>query len=297
MKRALLALAALLAGCAEEGGETATRNDGGCRIAVRGLTLPEDIREGSGAAFSRTIPGVIWTHNDSGNDPELFGIDKAAREVSTLPIPLQMRDWEDIAVGPCPEGSCLYLADTGDNARKDRPLSLHVTPEPRSANSALAMPRSYTAVYPDGRVHDAEAIFVLPGGEVYLISKGAGDPIELYRWPTPLREGTPATLERVRVLAPAPEQPGDRVTGASASPDGRYVAVRTYSLLNVYRTADLVGGAAELPSPIRRTDLVPLGEAQGEGVALANDGLVALISEGQGRHVPGTLAMLQCRFE
>lgn len=300
MKLRLLALAALLASCSEGGGaEDVAKDDAteGCRIVARDLTLPEALREASGVAFSRTLEGVLWTHNDSGNQPQLYGIDASAHEVSTLAVTARMRDWEDLAVGPCPEGSCVYMGDIGDNGRGRDPVTLNVAAEPRAAGEPLGPVRAYSAVFPDGRKHDAEALFVLPGGEVYLISKGTGDEIDLFRWPTPLREGAPVRLVHIRRLAPSPSQPGDRVTGASASPDGRFVAVRTYSLVNIYRTADLMGGSTAPPSPLRRTDLVPLGEPQGEGVALADDGTVALVSEGHGSHVPGVLSLLNCPLE
>ncbi|HEX8209312.1 MAG TPA: hypothetical protein VF584_03915 [Longimicrobium sp.] len=294
--RRMLPLFAIVAACSEGGGGGAeeTAAEEGCRIEARDLTLPEDVKEASGVAFSRTLRGVLWTHNDSGHQPELFGLDATGHEVATFPVGVGMRDWEDMAVGPCAEGSCVYMADIGDNSRGSEPLALLVAPEPSAAGERVGPVRTYTARFPDGRGRDAEAIFVLPGGEVYLISKGTRTAVDLFRWPTPLREGVPATLVHVRQLAPTPSQPGDRVTGASASPDGRFVAVRTYSLVNVYRTADLVGNSPAPPAPLRRTDLIPLGEAQGEGVALADDGTVALVSEGHGRHVPGTMSVLRC---
>jgi hypothetical protein len=297
VRHSAILLLALAAACAEEGGggEIEREDAAACRIVARDLTLPEDIREASGVAFSRTLRGVLWTHNDSGNQPALFAIDGRAGEVATLEVPAAILDWEDMALGPCPEGSCVYLADTGDNGRGEGPITLLVAPEPRAADAPVGPLRSYTARYPDGRQRDAEAMFVLPSGDVYLITKGSSDPIEIFRWPTPLREGTTVTLVSVRSLGARPDQPGDRVTGAGASQDGRFVAVRTYSLLNVYRTADLLGGGA--PTPVRRTDLVPLGEAQGEGVALADDGTVALVSEGHGKHVPGTLSLLHCPLQ
>lgn len=289
-----LPLLALLAACSEGGGAEDTAAEEGCRIEARDLTLPENVKEASGVAFSRTLRGVLWTHNDSGNQPELFGMDATGHEVATFPVPVRMRDWEDMAVGPCAEGSCVYMADIGDNSRGSEPLALLVAPEPSAAGEQVGPVRTYLARFPDGRGRDVESIFVLPGGEVYLITKGSRTTVDLFRWPTPLREGAAATLAHVRRLAPSPSQPGDRVTGASASPDGRFVAVRTYSLLNVYRTTDLVGSSTAPPAPLRRTDLIPLGEPQGEGVALADDGTVALVSEGHGRHVPGTLSLLRC---
>ena len=288
-----LALAAACSG-GGDGGAEETAAEEGCRIEARDLTLPEKVKEASGVAFSRTLRGVLWTHNDSGNQPELFGIDATGQEVATFPIGVRMRDWEELAIGPCPEGSCVYMADIGDNGRGSEPLLLLVAPEPSAAGERVGPVRTYAARFPDGRGRDAEALFVLPGGEVYLITKGSRTAVDLFRWPTPLREGAPATLAHVRRLAPSPSQPGDRVTGASASPDGRFVAVRTYSLLNVYRTTDLVGTSPAPPAPVRRTDLIPLGEPQGEGVALDDDGTVVLVSEGHGRHVPGTLSVLRC---
>jgi hypothetical protein len=184
------------------------------------------------------------------------------------------------------------VADVGDNRRGSRPLDLWVVPEPDGTEEESAPARRYRARYPDGRARDAEALFVLPDGAVYLVNKGTRETVELWRWPTPLAAGADVKLERVRGLALEPEQVGDRVTGASASPDGRWVAVRTYSLLAIYRTADLLGAG----EPAVRMDLTPLGEAQGEGVALGNDGTVVLTSESRNRHIPGSVAVLSCEL-
>jgi hypothetical protein len=294
--RRILFLLPLLAACADAGGgDAARRESAGCRVRARDVTLPEQVHEASGIAFSRTLPGVLWTHNDSGNRAELFGVGMSAGLRATLPVPASPLDWEDLAVGPCPgaEGSCVYLADTGDLGRKDRPVELLVAPEPGARDAAVGAVRRFAARFPDGRTRDTEALFVLPDGGVFLVTKGSGGPVELFRWPTPLREGAPATLQSVRNLGPEPDQPGDRVTGASASPDGRFVALRTYSMLSLFRTGDLLGAGG----PLHRMDLVPLQEPQGEGVALADDGTVALVSEGQGHSVPGMLSILQCPLE
>lgn len=295
LRRLLLALP-LLAACGESGGGApAAREEEACRIRARDQTLPEEIDEASGLAFSRTRRGVLWTHNDSGNRAALFGIGLGGGLRASLPVPAAPRDWEDMAVGPCPAGSgdCVYLADIGDLGRGGRPVDLFVAAEPAPGAGAVGPVRRYSARYPDGGSRDAEALFVLPDGGVYLVTKGGDGPVVLYRWPTPLREGTPATLESVRNLGPSPEQPGDRVTGASASPDGRWVALRTYSMLSVFRTEDLLGSGG----PARRADLIPMGEPQGEGVALADDGTVALVSEGHGSSVPGMLSILQCPLD
>ena len=271
-----------------------------CEVMEKGLSLADDLKESSGLAASRLRRGVFWTHNDSGHGSELYAIDATGRQLGRVRIRgASNHDWEDIAAGPCPQGggACLYIADTGDNARSDdagkggkspHTVRLAVLPEPDPAAPA-AQAQEYEAQLP-GKRTDIEAIAVLPDGRVYLVSKGIRDDITLYRWPTPLQAGAAATLERVRTLAPEAEELGDRVTGASTSPDGRWVAVRTYAALAFYRTGDLLGSGR----PAAQLDLEPLGEPQGEAVSLADDGTVFLTSEGPGHHLPGTLARLQC---
>jgi hypothetical protein len=264
---------------------------GACRVVERTVTLPEGLSEPSGAAWSGTLPGAFWSHNDSGGDPELFLVTAAGAPLGRVRLPgVEMVDWEDMAAGPCADGKCLFVADIGDNGRKGEPIRLYQLPEPGRGERLTAGPRTYRGAFPDGKGRDAEAIFVLPDGGIYLITKGNDEPVELYRWPTPLVEGRPAVLELVHQLAPKPEQTGDRVTGASASPDGRHVAVRTYGMLAIYRTEVLLAGG----DPGLRMDLTPIAEGQGEGVALADDGSVLLVSESGSRHVPGTAAVLRC---
>jgi hypothetical protein len=264
-----------------------------CAVLRKELSLPEGLSESSGLAESRIRPGVYWTHNDSGHDSDLFAVDPDGQLIDQVTVQgATNRDWEDIASGRCPEdsGNCLYIADTGDNAGGGgkHTVRLAVVAEP-AAGATTAAAREFSARLP-GKRTDIEAMALLPDGRIYLVSKGIDEDIQLFRWPTPLVAGTEATLERVRRLAPKAEELGDRVTGASASPDGRWVAVRTYAALAFYRTADFLGTGG----PVSQLDLEPLGESQGEAVSLANDGTVLLTSEGTGRHIPGTIARLRC---
>jgi hypothetical protein len=89
-------------------------------------------------------------------------------------------------------------------------------------------------------------------------------------------------MERVRVLAPSPHESEDRVTGAGATADGRWIAVRTYVGLELYRREDLLGSGA----PALTTPLGSLGEMQGEAVALAPGGRVLLTTELSGGEGP-----------
>ena len=303
LRRSALALAALLAaGCRADAAPAArgatsaagAARNAQCEVLEKGLTLAEDLKETSGLAESRLHPGVYWTHNDSGHGPHVYAISAEGTTLAKVRVEGATNgDWEDIADAPCPggAGSCLYIADTGDNSRGDsgkHSVRLVVLPEPQSGATTAAA-REYVGRVP-GKRTDIEALAVLPDGRIYLVSKGINDEIALFRWPTPLVPGQEAELERVRRLAPQAQELGDRVTGASATPDGRWVAVRTYAALAFYRTADLLGSGG----PASQLDLEPLGETQGEAVSLADDGTVMLTSEGPGHHISGTLAHLRC---
>lgn len=251
--------------------------------------LPVEVRESSGVAVSRAHPGVFWTHNDSGNAPELFAMNSMGRLLGRLPVGgAKNQDWEDIALGPCPAGNCLYIADIGNSRGKNDDMSVYRVPEPDPGGLRTARAERFRMRFPDG-AQDAEALLVLPSGEIYIITKEAQ--AVLYRYPMPLREGQTVTLERVRELQLQGEE---RVTGADAAPDGRWVAVRTGSALLLFSTEALLRGTG--PAPIRM-DLTPLGEIQGEGVALGGRGTVVLTSEAGSRRAPATLTRLACTLQ
>lgn len=294
---ALAVLAA--AGCGAGAGEPRAGADAAagqaadeaaCRIVRRDVLLDEAVRETSGAALDPGDGETLWTHNDSGHEPEVFAVGPDGRMRGRVAVEgARNQDWEDMAAGPCPGGACLFLFDTGDSRRKRRdPVALYRFPVPAPGAGRTAAAERFEARFPGGH-RDTEAGFVLPDGSVYLINKGHEDPIDLWRWPTPLAEG-PVELERIRTLAPEPDQPGDRVTGAAATPDGRWVAVRSYGRLALYRTADLLGGGEAAFT----TDLAPLGEPQGEAVAIADDGAVVLTSESGSGAFPPRMTRLEC---
>ncbi len=293
----LLALVAACSPRGEEGSDVGQADvpPNSCRVLARGILLPAGVAEASAAAPSRAHPGIFWTHEDSGSRPELFALRADGSRAGRVKVSgAKNQDWEDAAVGPCPAGTCVYIADVGDNAR-DRPeVVIWRVPEPEPGAAATKPAEALRAVWPDGP-RDAEAVFVLPDGSVHLVTKGDRTPVEVYRLPPSAGPSAPARLERVRVLSPAPEQPGDRVTGAGASPDGRWVALRTYRTLLFFPTADLLSPTAAL-DPLR-VDLTALGEEQGEGVGIGPDGrTVTLTSEGRGRRTPATTARLLCNL-
>ncbi|MDP9348725.1 MAG: hypothetical protein M3P24_06245 [Gemmatimonadota bacterium] len=293
MRRTLFLFSLLLPACTADAGTDRAAGDAAaeCRVLQRDVALPSQVRETSGLALSRRHPGILWTHNDSGGEPVLFAVDTAGALRGQVQVAgAKNKDWEDVAAGPCPGGECLYLGDIGDNADKRKDVEVYRVPEPAPGDAVTAPTERITLRYPD-EPQDAESLFVLPSGDLYLVTKGRRKAVALYRAPAPLPAGGTVTLRRVTALDRGEEKRLNQVTGAGATHDGRWVAVRTYSSLHLFRAEALVGGSTPTSE---RIDLGPLEEAQGEAVAVREDGTVFLTSEGQGKKSPGTLSRLSC---
>lgn len=270
--------------------EAAVSTQSSCRVAgplvrVRGLS------EASGVAASRRTPGVLWAHNDSG-EPVMVALDTHGSVASRVRVAgATVDDWEDIAVGPCAQGSCVYIADIGDNNGRREHITLYRTAEPVPGDAATESVEVFEATYPDG-AHDAEALFVTQDADVFIITKGDPGPVALYRFPRPLRAGARLRLERVGEPAnTARVDAKDRPTAADVSHDGKWIAVRTTAWVAFYRTSDLTAGRWR---EAFRTDVSGLREPRGEGITFAGNGTVVLVGEGGFGSSRGTFARLAC---
>jgi hypothetical protein len=179
------------------------------------------LSESSGIVASRTQAGVFWTHNDSGNDPVLFAIDRFGKSLGEWRVGAGNSDWEDIAID---DQGRLYIADIGNNGRKRPEVCVLRLPEPRIGDAAarpLQVERSWRLHYAGGERFDSEALFI-HGGQGYLVSKDIGGrPARLFRFDLD-GEGD------VRTLAPVAALPvRTPVTGADISPDGAWLALIT----------------------------------------------------------------------
>lgn len=260
----------------------------GCATLRAPAALPDPLRESSGVAVGLRDPDLLWTHNDAGS--VLYGVDRTGALRAEIPLPLRLRDWEDLAAAPCGSGggACLWAADTGDNYEERDDVKLLRFPEPGPDAGTVQEPDVFPVRLPGG-ARDVEALLVLPGERVLLVTKGRNHPVTVYRYPPPLRPDT-ITLEEVQRLTDGPRILPRQVTGGAVSPRGDLAVLRTYQSLRFYRIAGDTLAAMEDGLVSLRT----LQEPQGEGVALGRDGEVILTSEGGPGGGPGSLAAIRC---
>ena len=251
--------------------------------------------ESSGLTPSGRRPGVFWTLNDSGNDPDLFAIDTAGRAVQHVRVSgAPNADWEALSAGPCPEGACLYIGDVGDNLGTRDHVTVWRLPEPRAGQDSVGKPTRLDVRYADGP-RDVEAIYVSPDTALWFITKRplhrfrpSRSPVRVYRvaadaW----RAGGIAVAERVGTLPIIPGQLSvrDWVTDAalsSAGPDGAgRLAVLTYGAVHVF-VADPASGR---PGGRVASCALPILERDAEAIAWLPDGRLLLTNEDRGSRV------------
>jgi hypothetical protein len=270
-------------------------------------TLPAELNESSGLAISRSQPGVLWSHNDSGDAPTIYATDESGRLLATVPIAgADARDWEDMSSGPCPASltaaaseSCLYLADIGDNDRVRKSVTVYVVVEPILDRTVVKQPAAKAASflyrYPAGP-DDSEAIAVLPDGDVTIVSKGRTGAIEFFRLSREsvaraITSGELLTAESAGNTGITPDNRiGRLVTGAAVSPGGKTLAVRTYNEVFFFSPAD---GQAGRWRDLRRPCSLGNAEPQGEAIAYLDDETMLLTSE-TARGIAGMIHRLRC---
>jgi hypothetical protein len=262
-----------------------------CTILQSAQPIEPGLEESSGVVASRVHAGVLWTHNDSGWPADIFAIDVHGEIRATIPVVgAENVDWEDIALAACGTGECLYIADIGDNRAVREQIAVYRLPEPSPNAREAPGAERFPMRYPDG-ARDAEGFFVLPTGEMFVVTKGNEKRAALYRYPPPLRAGVEVVLEHVVDLSAGPLELLDQLTAADAPVSGNWIAIRSYQELRIYRSDALLAGDTV---PVLRYDLTDVEAVQGEGLALLDDGTVYLTGEGGFDDEPGSVARLRC---
>jgi hypothetical protein len=270
--------------------------------------VPDELKESSGLAISRTQPGILWSHNDSGDGPSLYAIDISGKLLGVFRVSGAMaRDWEDISSGPCPaeistpappeKSACLFIADTGDNNQVRPDVSIYIVVEPRVGDAGASVAaRTLRYRYPSGPT-DAEALAVKPNGDLTIVSKGRNGTIDFYSIPAASVTKAIASGEIVTAIFAGntgirPDQRiGRLVTSAAVAPDGLTLAVRTYYEVYFFKQVTRRGQT-------RWEDIgdsCALGDAEPQGEAIDYlDSKTLLLTSERARGRPGSIHRLQC---
>ena len=237
---------------------------GRLRVRVAGRVTAPQATELSGLVLSPTQPGVLWSHNDSGDRARLFALRTDGSLIASLDVPgADAVDWEDIAVGP---GDELLVGDIGDNRSARASVDLYRVPEPRLADGrpATAAATRLRMRYPDG-AHDAETLLAdRRTGEIVIVTKRLDGNSGVY--------AASVSDPSLRAAGSLRLGLGGLATAGDVSADGTIVAIRTYTALYVWSRRP----GATIAQTLRRTPCVGSAqlarEGQGEALALSRDG-------------------------
>ena len=195
------------------------------------LAVLEDsrINESSGLAASRTHPGCLWVHNDSGDQPRLFLVRRDGRTCGTVMLRgADAIDWEDMCSFELNEQPWLLVADVGDNTGQRgisrQPCCLYLMPEPRdladgeerTANIAVRI----TLEWPNGPINCESVAVDVQRKEILLLEKSGPFQCRLFRLPLDLQQAQQTLVATQIAVAAIPF-----ATAIDISPDGRSMAV------------------------------------------------------------------------
>lgn len=192
-----------------------------CRVADP--RLPEI----SGLAASTQHPGILWTHNDSGDRAQLFALDALTCEVKAV---VRLRgvdawDTEAIAVGRDANNKpVLWFGDIGDNTATAASVRLYRLPEPAQIkDQTVNLAATITVKYAD-EPYNAEALLVEPSpeGRIWIVTRRQSAQGAYYELPSSAWGSS--TTVTVRAVGSVPAL----TTDATFAPNGETYALRTY---------------------------------------------------------------------
>jgi hypothetical protein len=248
--------------------------------------LPSALDELSGLVASRAMPGVLYTHNDSGDVPRFFALSFFGQELAELRlVGAEAIDWEDIALGPCTADgvTCVFLGDIGDNLKQRTSYTVYRVREPdlralvSSSNltEPLDLQVQYEAlpfVYPGSMRHNAETLLAHPRtGDLYVITKETtGTQSEVFKFPRPFTPGQQVTLIDLGPLG-LPAVGDSPLTGGDIHPCGDALLLRLYNRNVELRAAPDAGFETAFSAAPNEVPTA-IDEPQGEAIAWGSDG-------------------------
>jgi hypothetical protein len=258
------------------------------------------LAEISGIALAQGHDG-FWVHNDSGDLPRLYAIDRAGNHLATVLVTgANAIDWEDMCACSINGVRYLVVADMGDNLSVLPERALYAIVEPQltgteDPNKAVKIPLAWSLRYrlPIGPA-DAEGLAFDARARRFLVLTKRTEPAQLFSLP---EQGAPDLVHVAQFEAPLPaptipdslrKQKGAYAaeahfpTALDCSIDGSALLVTNYVQLLYYRRAANESWAQALR---RSPQLVPIPVLM-QTEAVCFDGASAVIASEQ---LPATM--------
>ncbi len=292
-------------GCAQQKNETQKQIFGRGKIIAQ-LQAPE-LEEISGFT-SASNDRHFFALTDSGTTNSIFELDNTMKITRRFPIQgVINRDWEDLAHFEQNGQRYLLIAETGDNLREQKNISLIAVPEPDStlADGAPLSPKWILRLrYPDGSV-DCEAIAIdSQRNEILLISKREPKP-RLFSVKIP--HSSNEKIQTLKLLGslngienpsrdelkndPISGRFRSQVTGATSNRASNTLAVLTYRGVYIYSRKNSESWARS----IRRKPQFLSGPLlpQAEAVSFSEDGKHLLVTS---ERVPNSVLRFSVKY-
>lgn len=229
-------------------------------IAIREIKK-DKFEELSGIAFSKNHPGLFYGHTDSGGEAAVYMFNSDGEELGKILLKkVENRDWEDIAVGPGPDGkSYVYIGEIGDNGAVHKEIYVFRFPEPEKLSPESEVEVEQIKLTYPGGARDAETLMVDPiSGDIYIVTK-RDKKNNVYCLPANKFGEKEAILDRVGELSFTSSVAGD------ISSDGMQILVKSY--LNIYywerKSGQSIAQALEEAPKMLLYNPEPQGEAIG----------------------------------
>ncbi|HET9932560.1 MAG TPA: hypothetical protein VFQ35_17780 [Polyangiaceae bacterium] len=234
----------------------------------------------SGIAASRAHAGVLYAHLDAGGGAVVYAMTYAGKALGAYTLMgITATDWEDIAVGPCANGDCIYIGDIGDNAARmggttRTQIQVLRVAEPNVSATQAATQQMLGDVtimrftYPD-KAHDAETLMVDPvTKDILIITKETDGNSSIFRAAANTPADMPTVLEKVGNVQIGASGQAAQASAGDISPTGDRFIVRSYTAILLWpRAATFAATFAATPKMVPSPT-----ETQGEGLTFTSDG-------------------------
>ncbi|GAB2565753.1 hypothetical protein [Spirosoma areae] len=264
--------------------EQSAKNNGNARLAAAGLAVRRQLGtvrdasldEISGVVQSRTNPGYLWVHEDSGNPNKIYLLDEQGftKATFTLPANAPNRDWEDITIGRGPQAFAwyIYLADTGDNGSVNSKIYIYRFIEPSIAGKPLPYNKTLSDSevnkldfrYADGP-RNAETLMIDPlTRDLFIITKETTKG-GVYKAAYPQSNSGTTTLTRSGTVNIS------TATGGDISANGSEILIKNYTTVYYWKKSSVFQTTSQLLATSPGT-LPYIEEPGGEAIACKTDG-------------------------